>query len=86
MGRRVIITEDSARRIAEFEILSEGKFDYILNSKEFKDAVKSAIKDDRDFDRNNEKKVKKIVSDCVSELFRSLWQRNSIWTSAIKNS
>lgn len=35
------------------------------------------IKNDKDF----EKRVKKIVSDVVTELFRVLWQHNSIFKS-----
>lgn len=86
MSRKVIINEETARKIAAYEVLNEAKSDDILNSKEFKDAIKSALKDDRDIKKVTEKEVKKIVSDCVSELFKSLWQRNNFWVTAIRNS
>ena len=31
------------------------------------------------------KKVKELASDVVSELFKILWQRNSIWKSSVAN-
>ena len=86
MARKIIISEESARKIAEYEMLNEVKSDDILNSREFKDAIKSAIKKDRDIARVTEKQVKEIVTDCMNELFKSLWQKNNFWSSAIRNS
>ena len=86
MARKIIISEESARKIAEYEMLNEVKSDDILNSREFKDAIKSAIKNDRDIARVTEKQVKEIVTDCMNELFKSLWQKNNFWSSAIRNS
>lgn len=40
-----------------------------------KSDVMDIIKNDRDF----EKRVKKITADVVTELFRVLWQHNSIF-------
>lgn len=42
-----------------------------------KSDVIDIIKNDKDF----EKRVKKIASDVVTELFRVLWQHNSIFKS-----
>lgn len=86
MARKLIITEESAKKIAKYELLREAANGDVFNSKEFKDAIKSALKNDRDISKETEKMVKQIVSDCISELFKSLWQRNNFWTTAIKNS
>lgn len=36
--------------------------------------------------KNDEKKIKKIVSSCVEELFRSLWTKRVTWKHDIENS
>lgn len=36
--------------------------------------------------KQDEKKIKEIVADCVSALFKELWFKNNIWKSSIKNS
>lgn len=84
MQRKLIINESEARMLISRSILEEASND-ILKSKEFKDAVVSAIKNNRDFSNATEKEVKEIVSKCVSELFKTLWQRNNFWRDTIKN-
>ena len=85
MGKKVIITESMAQQLMIEEIMSKADISSILNSKEFKDAVSKSLKDNRDFDRDFEKKVKKIVADAVKTLFRGLWERNNFWAGLINN-
>ena len=40
---------------------------------------------DEDITKSDEKKIKEIVGDCINELFKQLWQKNSFWKSTIKN-
>lgn len=35
--------------------------------------------------KNDEKKIKKIVADCVEELLKNLWQKKNFWHNAIQN-
>ena len=83
--KKVIITESMAQQLMIEEIMSKADVSSILNSREFKDAVSKSLKDNKDFDRDFEKKVKKIVADAVKTLFRGLWERNNFWAGLINN-
>ena len=83
--KKIIITEDMAKRLVIEEIASKIDVSSLANSKEFKDAVQKAIKNDRDVNDEIEKKVRKIVADAVKTLFRGLWERNNFWTGLITN-
>lgn len=85
MSKKVIITESMAQQLMIEEIMSKADVSSILNSREFKDAVSKSLKDNKDFDRDFEKKVKKIVADAVKTLFRGLWERNNFWAGLINN-
>lgn len=74
-----------AQQLMIEEIMSKADVSSILNSREFKDAVSKSLKDNKDFDRDFEKKVKKIVADAVKTLFRGLWERNNFWAGLINN-
>ena len=85
MSKKVIITESMAQQLMIEEIMSKADVSSILSSREFKDAVSKSLKDNKDFDRDFEKKVKKIVADAVKTLFRGLWERNNFWAGLINN-
>ena len=57
--------------------MSEKKIINLITEELTKNDVMDIIKNDRDF----EKRVKKITSDVVTELFRVLWQHNNIFKS-----
>ena len=40
---------------------------------------------DEDITKSDEKKIKEIVGDCINELFKQLWQKNSFWKNTIKS-
>lgn len=66
----MLITENALKNIIEEE-LSRSDVNSILNDK-----INSA-----DF----KKKIKQISAEVVNELFKILWQRNSIWKSSISS-
>ena len=82
-GKKIIITESQMKQLVAEEFMSKTDLNSFLNSKDFKDAVVKAVKDDKSGERDFEKKVRKIVADSVNSLFRGLWERNSFWTSLI---
>lgn len=47
-------------------------------------AVKDAIKNDRDVNKEFDKKVKNLVAAAVNTLFRTLWQRRNFYEDEIK--
>jgi diphthamide synthase (EF-2-diphthine--ammonia ligase) len=66
----MLITENTLKNIIEEE-LSRSDVNSILNDK-----INSA-----DF----KKKIKQISAEVVNELFKILWQRNSIWKSSVSS-
>ena len=38
-----------------------------------------------EINKSDEKRIKEIVGDCINELFKQLWQKNSFWKSTIMN-
>lgn len=84
-GKKIIITESMAQRLIVEEIMSKADISSLLNSREFKDAVAKSLKDNSDYSRDFEKKVKKIVADAVKVLFKGMWERNNFWTGLITN-
>lgn len=66
----MLITENALKNIIEEE-LSRSDVNSILNDK-----INSA-----DF----KKKIKQISAEVVNELFKILWQRNSIWKSSVSS-
>ena len=82
-AKKVIITESMAQKLMVEQIISEADVSSIINSKDFKDAVAKSLKNNQDFDREFEKKVRKIVADAVTSLFKGLWERNNFWTNLI---
>lgn len=80
MPKKVIINESVMKEIFAKEILEEGG----LTKAEIADAVKDAIKNDSTVNKDIEKKVKKLVADCVNNLFRTLWMRRNFYEDEIK--
>ena len=84
-NKKVIITESQAKQLMINEIMNKADIDSLINSRDFKDAVSKAVKDDKAAEKELEKKVRKIVADSVKVLFRGLWERNNFWTGLINN-
>ena len=58
-------------------LLNEKTLSKMISEEISKSDVMDIIKNDKEF----EKRVKKITSDVVSDLFRVLWQHNNIFKS-----
>lgn len=84
-GKKIIITENQMKQLVINEVMSKADIASMADSREFKDAVLNAMKNNRDADKDLEKKVRKIVADSVKVLFRGLWERNNFWTGLINN-
>lgn len=84
-GKKVIVTESQMKQLVVNEVISKADIDFIVNDRDFKDAVAKAMKNNRDADKDLEKKVRKIVADSVKVLFRGFWERNNFWTGLINN-
>lgn len=69
------LNENDIKRIIR-ESLSKSEISSMINSK-FSDEMNS---------REFRKKVKEIASDVVNEIFKILWQRNSLWKGSVTNS
>lgn len=80
MGKTVIINEATFKRLVSEQIIEEGN----LDSREVSKAVKDALKNDRDLNKEIEKKVKSLVAQSVNTLFRTLWQRRNFYEDEIK--
>lgn len=83
--KKVIVTENQMNQLIMEEFMSKADIASLADSREFKDAVYKAVKNNRDADKDLEKKVRKIVADSVKVLFRGLWERNNFWTGLINN-
>lgn len=84
-GKKVIVNESQMQQLVVEEIMSKADIAALGDSRDFKDAVNKALKNNRDADKELEKKVRKIVADSVKVLFRGLWERNNFWTGLINN-
>ena len=84
-GKKIIITESMAQKLVVEEIASKIDVSSIIKSSEFKDAVTKSLKNNQEYDREFEKKVRKIVADAVKNVFRGMWERNAFWQSLITN-
>ena len=74
MGRRIIINESDYKRI-----LIQEKVD-----KAVADAVRDALKNDRQVSKDLEKKIRAVIADSVNTLFKTLWQRRNFYEDEIK--
>ena len=80
MGKKIIITESTMKKITAPQILENAG----LSKSEVENIVKSIFKSDRQLNKDIEKKVKNIVADCVNTLFKTLWQRSNFYETEIK--
>ena len=83
--KKIIITESMAERLVIEEIMSKTEMSSFLDSKDFKDAVVKTLKNNQDYEREFEKKVRKIVADATKNVFRGMWERSPFWSSLITN-
>lgn len=87
MAKKLILNESQYEQLMINSILTESNVDDVLRSRELekkiKDTVAAAIKNDKSLEKDLEKKVKKVVTNCVSELFKTLWQRRSFYENMI---
>lgn len=81
MQKTVIINESTLRKIVENEIINESN----LDKSDVEKIVKDTFKSDRQFDKDLEKRIKKIVAASVNTLFKTLWQRRNFYENEIIN-
>lgn len=74
MGRRLIINENDYKRILIQEKVEQS----------VAEAVKDALKNDRQVNKDLEKKIRAVVADSVNTLFKTLWQRRNFYEDEIK--
>lgn len=74
MGRRLIINENDYKRILIQEKVEQS----------VAEAVKDALKNDRQVSKDLEKKIRAVVADSVNTLFKTLWQRRNFYEDEIK--
>ena len=79
MGKKIIVNEETFKALVKQRIIEEANITYSELNGKVKSAVSDAIKNDREL----EKKIKKIVADSVSLVFKTLWQRDNFWHSEI---
>ena len=72
---KIHLNESNIRDII-FESLTKTEISSMISNK-FKDEINS---------REFKKKIKEIATDVVNEIFKILWQRNSLWKTAAVNS
>ena len=82
MAKKIIISENTLRRIAEDSMLNEASGSF--NEKELVDKVKNALKSDTTLNKELDKRVKTLVANCVNNLFKTLWMRRSYYEDEIK--
>lgn len=85
MAKTLIITESAARQLMADHLLNESAVSDVINSSEFEKKVKSIYKDasknDKDFKKNVEKEVKKIIADALGNTFKTMWLRKEFWVN-----
>lgn len=57
--------------------INEARIDKIVNSQ-----IKSFLKEE--ITKSDEKEIRDIVADCLSEFFKTIWQRKSTWVTSVK--
>ena len=82
-GKKIILTESMFNQLVLEEAASKVDIDSLVKSKEFKDAVYKAVKDNRDVEKDIEKTVRKLVTNIMKDLLRGMWERSNLWTNII---
>ena len=80
MGKKVIISESTFKKLLAEEIIAESD----LSKAEVSQMIRDSIKNDKDLNRQIEKKVKSLVAASVNTLFKTLWQRRNFYEDEIK--
>jgi len=80
MGKKIIINENTLKKIIAESILNETE----LSRTDVTNIVKDAIKNDSQVKKTVEKTVKELVANCVNTLFKTLWQRRNFYEDEIK--
>lgn len=80
MGKTIIISEGMMKQLMAEQILEKNG----ISAKDIADAVRDAIKNDRDVKRDFDKRVRELVASSVDSLFRTLWQRRNFYEDEIK--
>lgn len=81
MAKKIIINESTLKKAIASQLLEEAG----LSKEDVENIVKGTFKNDRQFNKDIEKKVKDIVANCVNTLFKTLWQRRNFYENEIKN-
>ena len=83
MAKKLILSESQFNRLIVNKILAESNIDDIIKSRELEKKIKdetiSAVKNDKQLEKELETKIKKIVAKSVSELFKVLWQKRMFY-------
>lgn len=74
MSKKIIISENHAKNIISSGIISE------ISDSSLKKEIEKDIINSKDL----EKKVKKIVSNAVNILFKTLWQRSGFYENELE--
>jgi hypothetical protein len=80
MGRKVIISENTLKKIVANQIIKENN----LTKIDVTNIVRDTIKNDAQIKKEVEKKVKELVANSVNTLFKTLWQRRNFYEDEIK--
>lgn len=80
MGRKVIISENTLKKIVTNQIIKENN----LTKIDVTNIVRDTIKNDAQIKKEVEKKVKELVANSVNTLFKTLWQRRNFYEDEIK--
>lgn len=83
MGKKVIISESTAKWLISKGIITESGVDDIIKNRDFKKEVRDITVDTVKKDKEVEKEVRKIVAKSVENLFKTLWQRSQTWVNNI---
>lgn len=80
MGKKIIITESTFKKLVAGQLLKESE----LSKTDVTNIVRDTVKNDTQIKKDIEKKVKELVANSVNTLFKTLWQRRNFYEDEIK--
>lgn len=80
MGKKIIITESTFKKLVAGQLLKESE----LSKIDVTNIVRDTVKNDTQIKKDIEKKVKELVANSVNTLFKTLWQRRNFYEDEIK--
>ena len=80
MGKKIIITESTFKKLVAGQLLKESEF----SKTDVTNIVRDTVKNDTQIKKDIEKKVKELVAISVNTLFKTLWQRRNFYEDEIK--